>query len=118
MEENTLITLNDYLEKDLPFYIPYYQRGYIWGKSRGTEKDSVLFFMESIINYYSPKKELFLQGVTVSEDDGIIEKNQKSKRLKNGNKTYYEADMPENGINGFIGGINMKFKNIIILTDQ
>jgi len=67
--ESPLISIKQYLGKDKPFVIPYFQRGYIWGKSRGSEKDSVRYLMESIRNCYSNQTELFLQGVTVSESE-------------------------------------------------
>jgi hypothetical protein len=69
--ENNLISLKEYLNKKKTFVIPHYQRGYIWGKSRGSEKDSVQFLLESINNSFSNKNkvELFLQGVTVSEPE-------------------------------------------------
>ncbi len=70
---NPLISLNEYLLKKKPFLIPNYQRGYVWGKSRGTEKDSVQFLIESIRNCFSNNADLFLQGVTVSENDQEIE---------------------------------------------
>lgn len=70
---NTTITLNDFLNKGKDFIIPYYQRGYIWGKSRRSEKNSVQYILESIINCLENKSELFLQGVTVCEDDKTIE---------------------------------------------
>lgn len=70
---NTTITLNDFLNKRKDFIIPYYQRGYIWGKSRKSEKNSVQYILESIINCFNNKSELFLQGVTVCEDDETIE---------------------------------------------
>lgn len=70
---NNLITLQTYLEKDQPFQIPNYQRGYVWGKSRGSEKDSVSYMMESIQNCFLNKTDLFLQGITVCEHDGLIE---------------------------------------------
>jgi len=71
---NDIITVRDYLRKGLPFLVPNYQRGYIWGKSRGNEKDSVSFLMESILyNSSQNNTELFLQGITVCEHDNIIE---------------------------------------------
>lgn len=66
---NPLISLKEYLAKEKTFLIPNYQRGYIWGKSRDSQKNSVQFLIESIINCYNNKTELFLQGVTVSETE-------------------------------------------------
>jgi len=71
--KSPLISLKEYLAKEKPFLIPYYQRGYVWGKSRDSQKDSVKFLIESIINSYNNNKELFLQGVTVSERNEEIE---------------------------------------------
>lgn len=72
-EPNSIINLQAYLDKGKPFRIPDYQRGYIWGKSRGSEKDSASFLMESILNSFlqktdsSQETEFFLQGITVCE---------------------------------------------------
>lgn len=71
--KSPLISLKEYLAKEKPFLIPYYQRGYVWGKSRDSQKDSVKFLIESIINSYNNNAELFLQGVTVSERNEEIE---------------------------------------------
>ena len=71
--KSPLISLKEYLAIGKPFCIPYYQRGYVWGKSRGSEKDSVQFLIESIINCYNTKTDLFLQGVTVCENMSEIE---------------------------------------------
>jgi hypothetical protein len=70
---DNLITLQTYLEKNQSFQIPNYQRGYVWGKSRGSEKDSVSYMMESIQNCFLNETDLFLQGITVCEHDGLIE---------------------------------------------
>lgn len=64
-----LISLKVYLAKEKTFVIPYYQRGYVWGKSRDSQKNSVQFLIESILNCFENKAELFLQGVTVSENE-------------------------------------------------
>jgi hypothetical protein len=69
MNENATITLREFLTKGKTFVIPRYQRGYIWGKSRGSEKNSVEYLLESIEN---SDTELFLQGVTVTETDNEI----------------------------------------------
>ncbi|CAM4161549.1 DUF262 domain-containing protein [Flavobacterium antarcticum] len=71
--ESPLISLKTYLEKGKPFRIPYYQRGYVWGKSRDSQKNSVQFLMESIVNCFKNNTDLFLQGVTVSESTTEIE---------------------------------------------
>lgn len=72
MNENATITLRQFLAKGKSFVIPNYQRGYVWGKSRGSEKDSVEYLLESIENSLTNNTELFLQGVTVTETDNEI----------------------------------------------
>lgn len=72
MNENATITLRKFLAKGKTFVIPNYQRGYVWGKSRGSEKDSVEYLLESIENSLTNNTELFLQGVTVTETDNEI----------------------------------------------
>jgi len=67
-----LISLKAYLDKNKPFLIPYYQRGYVWGKSRDADKDSVQFLIESIKDCFISNTELFLQGITVCEDESEI----------------------------------------------
>lgn len=73
MEEGATISLTDYLGKNRPFIIPNYQRGYIWGKSKDRKLNSVEYLMNSIIDSYEKETELFLQGITVSENDKSIE---------------------------------------------
>jgi hypothetical protein len=72
---NSLISLKEYLDKEKTFLIPNYQRGYVWGKSRDSQKNSVQFLIESIKNCYENKTELFLQGVTVSENESEANSN-------------------------------------------
>lgn len=73
MNNNATITLKQFLNKGKTFVIPNYQRGYIWGKSRGSEKNSVEYVLESIQNSLDNNTELFMQGITVTENDnGII----------------------------------------------
>ncbi len=74
-----LMSLKQYLSKGKVFEIPDYQRGYVWGKSKRDSKDkkreikdSVTFFMDSLVNGSKAKSDLFLQGVTVSEQDNKI----------------------------------------------
>lgn len=71
---NTTITLSEYLNKTKQFVVPDYQRGYIWGKNRPDEKDSVTHLIQTILNGFNNDSEVFLQGVTVSEqkDETII----------------------------------------------
>lgn len=64
---NATITLKEYLNKNKPFIIPNYQRGYIWGKNKIDEKDSVTYLVQSILHGYKCDTEVFLQGITVSE---------------------------------------------------
>lgn len=72
MSNSSIITLRQFLEKDKTFVIPDYQRGYIWGKSRGTGKNSVEYILESITNSITNERELFLQGITVTESNNEI----------------------------------------------
>jgi len=72
MNDNATITLRQFLAKGKTFVIPNYQRGYVWGKSRGSEKDSVEYLLESIENILTNNTELFLQGITVTETDNEI----------------------------------------------
>lgn len=74
---NATITLREYLAKNKDFYIPNYQRGYVWGKENlengQREKDSVSYMLESLINGYKTDTDIFIQGVTVSEEaDRIV----------------------------------------------
>jgi len=66
-------TLNDLLSLGKSFVIPSYQRGYIWGKSRNTQKNSVEYMLDSILTHIQENKELFIQGITVCETDNEIE---------------------------------------------
>lgn len=67
---NATITLREYLQKGKIFVIPDYQRGYVWGKNKdGGAKDSVTYMMESLIKGFKENREVFIQGVTVSESD-------------------------------------------------
>ena len=72
MSKNATITLRQFLEKNKVFVIPSYQRGYIWGKSRGSEKNSVEYILESIQNSLNNNTELFMQGITVTENEKEI----------------------------------------------
>lgn len=69
------ITLGEYLAKNKTFVIPEYQRGYVWGKSRKKgEKDSVSYILDDLIRKFNLDRErdVFLQGVTVSEGEHEI----------------------------------------------
>lgn len=72
MAENATISLREFLEKKKKFVIPNYQRGYIWGKSRGSEKNSVQYALESISNCIENDTDLFMQGITVTETNNEI----------------------------------------------
>lgn len=69
---NATITLKEYLNKNKPFIIPNYQRGYIWGKNKIDEKDSVTYLLQTILQGYKSNSEIFLQGITVSEQQDKI----------------------------------------------
>ena len=76
MTSNT-ITLVEYLTKVDPnngaFIIPSYQRGYVWGQERvGQRVNSVVNILESLIDGFNNKKEIFLQGITVCENGNNI----------------------------------------------
>ena len=76
MTSNT-ITLVEYLNKVDPnngaFIIPSFQRGYVWGQERaGQRVNSVINILESLIDGFNNKKEIFLQGITVCEDGNNI----------------------------------------------
>lgn len=71
-KEKATITLKEFLKKGKKFVIPTYQRGYIWGKSRGSEKNSVQYVLESIENSIKYDTDLFMQGITVTESDDKI----------------------------------------------
>lgn len=69
------ITLREYLSKSKTFVIPEYQRGYVWGKSRKNgEKDSVSYILDDLIQKFNldRKRDVFLQGVTVCEEEHEI----------------------------------------------
>ena len=73
-DERTTIRLRDYLSKRKTFVIPQYQRGYVWGKKRPGEDDSVTYLIRDLKSGFkcSPHREVFLQGVTVTESDKEI----------------------------------------------
>lgn len=78
------INLGEYISKlkgKGQFIIPKYQRGYIWGQYNSTlannnMQDSVTYLVDSILQHYENKAELFMQGITVShvedKDDYVI----------------------------------------------
>lgn len=69
---SAIITLKQYLEKKKIFVIPEYQRGYVWGKERIGDKNSVDYLIDDFILKYNNKAEIFLQGVTVTEKSSEI----------------------------------------------
>ena len=72
--ERTTIRLRDYLGKRKTFVIPEYQRGYVWGKKRPGEDDSVTYLIRDLKSSFKclPHHDVFLQGVTVTESDNEI----------------------------------------------
>ena len=66
------ITMSEYLKKAECFIIPYYQRGYIWGKKRENGNNSVNFITQNLIEGFVKKKTVFLQGVTVVKKNETI----------------------------------------------
>lgn len=64
---NAIITLKEYLNKGTTFVIPDYQRGYVWGKIRAGEKDSVTNLLDDLMQRFPHNTDVFLQGVTVTE---------------------------------------------------
>lgn len=76
-KEKTIITLQEYFDKGKKFVVPCYQRGYVWGKSRHAEnkdeEDSVSYMLSSLIDGYTHDKQVFIQGVTVTERADTIE---------------------------------------------
>lgn len=69
---NATITLAEYLAKGKTFVVPAYQRGYVWGKHRIGEKDSVSYLIDDIVMRFVNETDLFLQGVTVQETEREI----------------------------------------------
>ena len=71
---NATITLREYLEKGKTFVIPNYQRGYVWGKkSKGKDLDAVSYMLEkSLIPGFKNNMPIFIQGITVTENDKEI----------------------------------------------
>ena len=70
---NATITLREYLNKKKPFVVPNYQRGYVWGKkNEGKPDDSVTHMIKSLLKGYNEGASIFIQGVTVSEQDTIV----------------------------------------------
>lgn len=74
--EKATISLREYLHrgKEKTFVIPEYQRGYVWGKRRPNEVDSVTNLVRNLKECFggSPNRDVFLQGVTVTESEKAI----------------------------------------------
>lgn len=70
---NATITLREYLEKGKTFFVPNYQRGYVWGRKRPKDdRDSVSYMLDSLLDSFRNNTEVFIQGVTVSETEEWI----------------------------------------------
>lgn len=72
---NNTFTLQQYIEKvdKGAFVIPSYQRGYVWGQVKSDSKtDSVTNILNSLLDGYKKKKEIFLQGITVCEEGNNV----------------------------------------------
>ena len=63
---NTLRDLVEFSNK-IPLRVPYYQRGYIWGKEREQDeiKDSVHYLMADLARVVNGEK-IFIQGITTT----------------------------------------------------
>lgn len=71
---NATITLREYL-KGKTFEIPNYQRGYVWGKKpkENDKLDAVTYILEkSLIPSFKSNTPVFIQGITVTEEDNKI----------------------------------------------
>lgn len=65
------LSWSDVINKHKVLVIPYYQRGYIWGKrSNERSTDAVTFMLDSLEKNY--EDDVFIQGITVSEDEKSI----------------------------------------------
>lgn len=64
------LTLKKYIDKNKILVIPHYQRGYVWGKGLKSD-NAVSYMLKSIKEGLEKKESIFLQGITVSEDEQI-----------------------------------------------
>ena len=79
MEKNTFadmhrltMQLGDHIKKDIT--VPCYQRGYIWGKEHGKNKqNSVSSMLDSLLNGYKAQRDIFIQGMTVIASEKNLE---------------------------------------------
>lgn len=73
---NNTLTLSEYVnlvKEGGAFIIPSYQRGYVWGQEKpGLKKNSVLNIIDTLIDGFTDKKDVFLQGITVCEKGADI----------------------------------------------
>lgn len=73
---NNTLTLSEYVnlvKQGGSFIIPSYQRGYVWGQEKpGLKKNSVLNIIDTLIDGFTDKKDIFLQGITVCEKGADI----------------------------------------------
>jgi len=60
--------LGDYFAMNADFVIPNYQRGYKWGVKTGSES-SITYLLNDILDSYKKKSPMFLQGITVCEEN-------------------------------------------------
>lgn len=70
---DTIRKVRAYFSSDKPFLVPYYQRGYVWGKSNADKEDTVRTILASILEGYRAGVSMFLQGITVSEGAEYVE---------------------------------------------
>ncbi len=61
------ITLGEYLARADAYVVPCYQRGYVWGKHREGEADSVTHMLCTLREHHRSGQDVFVQGITVSE---------------------------------------------------
>lgn len=79
MANKNTITLQDYLSKtgsNGRFVIPNYQRGYVWGQYKPEYKvDSVSNMINTLLDGYRNKRDIFVQGITVYESSNNEDKD-------------------------------------------
>ena len=59
------ISLGEYIT-NRTIKIPCYQRGYIWGKNHEGSRDSVTYMLDTLIDGFKSRKDIFVQGITIS----------------------------------------------------
>lgn len=71
MATESTLSWNDVIRKYKTLVIPYYQRGYIWGKaSNARHTDAVTFILDSLTSRQG--ENMFIQGITVYENEDSI----------------------------------------------